>query len=160
MALGHLKIRTGNKKDLEQILNKRWAWNGQKKIQINYIKGIKEGRQEFLVIERGGRILGEIHIHWKNKDQNQANCKNRAYISTWRIDPDYRRQGLGRKLFQAAIDKIKGKGFTEATIGAYKHEPNIQKLYRRYGFTKKIKEKIDKTAAKNQSKYFLYLNKL
>ena len=49
-----MKIKTRTRKDLEQLLNKEWAWGGRKKIQADYIKGIQRRKQECLVIEEKG----------------------------------------------------------------------------------------------------------
>lgn len=157
-----MNIRKGKIKDFGK-LDQEWAWARdvwQRKVQKESIKNIQEGVQEFWVIEDGEEMLGEIHIYWnKRGNPNEANGENRAYLSTFRIHPEYRGQGLGTKLMQAVLRRIKDKGFKEVTIGAYAHEENIQKLYKKWGFTTFVKEEWEE-APEHKEKYFLYLQSL
>lgn len=154
-----IKIRKGQLKDLKELLNKNWAWNGSSEVQNKYITALKKGDKEFLIVENDGKVIGELWLFWDDEeDQEQANGKNRAYLSTLRIHPDYRRQGIGTKLINEAFELIKKKGYKEATIGAYKHETEIQNLYNKWGFTEKVKEKIDTDG--NGEEYILFLKKL
>jgi len=102
------QIRKGQIEDFKK-LDQEWAWGQaewQRKAQKDYIKGIEAGTQEFWVIENDKEILGELHLYWnKSSDPDEANGKDRAYLSAMRIHPDYRGKGLGTQLMQAAIDK-------------------------------------------------------
>lgn len=158
-----INIRLGKIGDFQK-LKQPWAWDfeneWQRNAQKDYIKGIQEGTQEFWVIEEGDQILGEFHVYWtKASDPEEADGKKRAYLSAFRIHPDYRGQGLGTKLMKRVIERIKAKGFTEVTIGAYKHEPEIQKLYQKWGFTELIKEAIEETTEGKPS-YLLFMKRL
>ncbi len=157
-----MNIRQGKIEDFEK-LNHEWAWNPEKewqqKAQKDYIKGIQAGRQEFLVIENEDQIIGEFHIYWKKNDTDEADGKKRAYLSAFRIHPEFRHQGFGKKLMTAVLERIKEKGFSEVTIGAYKHEPEIQKLYEKWGFTEFVKEAIEETTD-GKPTYLLFLKKL
>lgn len=76
-------IRQGKIEDFKQ-LDQDWAWgkdSWQRQAQIDFIQGIKEGLQEFLVVEDKGQVVGEIHIFWKKQDLDEADGKNRAYLS-------------------------------------------------------------------------------
>jgi len=157
-----LHIRKGNVQDFKK-LNHEWAWSPNKEwqqiVQNDYIKGIQKGSQEFWVIEKGDDIVGEFHIYWDKTDKDEANGINRAYLSAFRVHPDYRGQGLGTKLMQRVIERIKEKGFNEVTIGAYHHEPKIQALYKKWGFTEFVKACIEETT-EGKPKYLLFLKKL
>lgn len=69
------------------------------------------------------------------------------------------KRGSEPKLMQAVIERIKEKGFTEVTIGAYHHEPEIQELYKKWGFTEFVKEAIEETT-EGKSKFLLFLKQL
>ncbi len=155
------KIRKGKITDLRGLLKEEWAWGGAENSQKKYIKATKEMTREFLVVENNEGIpIGELWIFWDDEeDKEQANSKDRAYISTLRIHPDYRGRGIGTKLIHRAFDLIKQKGFKEITIGAYIHEPEIQNLYNKWGFTKKIKERVD-TSEGSEQPYILFLKNL
>ncbi len=156
------QIRQGRIEDFKK-LNHDWAWSPdsewQQKAQKACIKGIEAGTQEFWVIEDDDEILGEFHIYWDQKDKDEANGKNRAYLSAFRVHPDHRGQGLGTKLKDRVIERIKENGFTEVTIGAFKHDLEIQKLYERWGFTELIKEAIEEST-EGKPKFLLFLKKL
>lgn len=155
-----IKIRKGEIKDLAKLLKKKWAWGGAEKIQNDYIDEYKNGSREFLVVECGTEIIGELWIFWNDKrDQEHANGKNRAYLSTLRLHPDYRRQGIGTKLINKALKLIKKYDFNEVTIGAYKHEPEIQNLYNKWGFIESVKDGIEINNGVRRE-YILLLKKL
>lgn len=158
-----IQIRKGKIDDFQK-LNQDWAWSPnnewQQIAQKDYIKGIERSTQEFWVVEDGDKILGEFHIYWnKSSDPEEADGKTRAYLSALRIHPDYRGQGLGTKLMQRVIERIKEKEFTEVTIGAYKHEPEIQELYEKWGFTEFIKEAVEETT-EGKPTYLLFMKRL
>jgi GNAT superfamily N-acetyltransferase len=158
----HIKIRKGKIQDFKK-LNHEWAWSPnnewQQIAQKDYANGIQAGTQEFWVIEKGDDILGEFHIYWNMKDKDKANGVNRAYLSAFRVHPDYRGQGLGTKLMQRVIERIKERGFNEVTIGAYHHEPAIQDLYKKWGFGDLVKECIEETT-EGKPKFLLFMKKL
>lgn len=156
------EIRLGRIEDFEK-LNQNWAWvpdsEWQQKAQKDYIAGIEAGKQEFWVVEDRGEILGELHLYWNQKDKDEANGKNRAYLSALRIHPDHRNKGLGTQLMQRVLERIKEKGFNEVTIGAYHHEPEIQALYQKWGFTEFVKEAVEETT-EGQPRFLLFLKRL
>jgi len=153
-------IRKGTKSDVLKLLEKDWAWRGDKKTVKQYIQELEKGIKEVLVITEGEEPTGELWIFWNSEeDDDHANGKDRAHLSTFRIHPDHRGQGLGTKLIHHAFEIIKEKNFKEVTIGAYVDEPRTQKLYNRWGFTEQIKECID-TYNGNRSCYILLLKKL
>jgi GNAT superfamily N-acetyltransferase len=158
-----IQIRQGKIADFKK-LKQKWAWSPendwQQVAQKEYIKGIEEGTQEFWVIENGKEILGEFHVFWnKNSDPEQADGKSRAYLSAFRVHPDHRGKGLGTKLMERVIERIKEKAFNEVTIGAYKHDLEIQKLYEKWGFTEFVKEAVD-VFTEGKPSYLLFMKRL
>jgi ribosomal protein S18 acetylase RimI-like enzyme len=157
-----INIRLGKIEDLLQ-LNQDWAWGKEdwaRENQQKVIKDSKDGTHSFLVVEDNNKVIGELHIIWNQKeDQDEANGKDRAYLSTLRLHPNYREKGIGTKLMKAALKHIKEKGFIQATIGAYTHEQHIQTLYKKWGFTKQIKECTEKLG-ENETTYILLIQRL
>lgn len=152
-------IRKGHIKDLKELLHEDWAWGGNHELQNKYITALQEESREFLAVEDKDKIVGELWIFWDNEDKTEANGKERAYVSTLRLHPDYQRQGIGTKMIKKAFELIKESGYKEVTIGAYTHEPEIQELYKKWGFTKRIKESSEMSSGKDL-KYILFLKKL
>jgi GNAT superfamily N-acetyltransferase len=154
-----IQIRKGKISNLKKLLNEEWAWGGAKQIQDDYIAEIQKGNRMFLAVVANGQTIGELHIFWDNEDKDEANGKNRAYLSTMRLRPDFRRKGIGTKLVKRALKMIRSKGCTEVTIGAYTDEPEIQTLYNRWGFTEPIKESVEFIDGKKR-RYVLFLKYL
>ncbi len=49
---------------------------------------------------------------------------------------DYQGLGLGKKLFEFALDMATEKGFTYAWLGVWEHNLKAQRFYKNYGFEK------------------------
>ena len=156
-----INIRQGKTEDFK-LLNQPWAWGEEqweRKAQKATIEGIEKNEQEFLVVEKDNELIGELHIHWIKNDTDEANGKTRAYLGALRLHPNHRKQGIGTKLMQHALNHIRTKGFKEATIGAYKHEPHIQELYKKWGFTEFIKEATEEQGD-HKAEYILLMQRL
>jgi ribosomal protein S18 acetylase RimI-like enzyme len=155
-----MNIRVGVIEDFEK-LNQEWAWSDaewQREAQKKTIKSINEGTQEFWVIEDDNQIIGELHISWVKEDEDQANGINRAYLFALRIHPKLRGQGLGTKLMNRVLQRIKENAFNEVTIGAYKDEDHLKKMYNKWGFTQFIKD-VEETTSEYSKIYELFLQK-
>ncbi len=155
------KIRQGTTADFKK-LNQDLAWGNEpwaRKGQREYIKGIQAQKQELWVIEKGEELIGEIHIHWNQDNSEEADGKNRAYLSALRLHPNHRGQGIGTKLIERIFKRIKAKDYNEVTIAAYHHEPQIQELYKKWGFTEFVKDGVEETTGGKIS-YMLLLKKL
>lgn len=156
-----MTIRQRHLKDFSR-LNQDWAWDQadwQRGAQQRAMQAIQEGRQEFWVVESGDELIGELHIAWEKADHDEANGKNRAYLFALRIHPDHQRQGLGTQLMERALQSIRQKGYTEATIGAYADEPHLRHLYQKWGFTQFVKEVLESNEVYSKV-YELFLQEL
>jgi ribosomal protein S18 acetylase RimI-like enzyme len=64
-------------------------------------EAIEEGRTELLVADRDGEIVGFAHATWNASE-------GAAYILRLYIDPDHRKQGLGRELLERTCQRLAG----------------------------------------------------
>ncbi|MCK4552696.1 GNAT family N-acetyltransferase [Candidatus Pacearchaeota archaeon] len=151
-----MKIRKGEIKDFKKL---SWGWPNSKKLLKKYIKGIKEKKQDFLVVEEGKLLIGEIHFFWENEDKQKADTKKRVYLCAFRIHKKFQGRGIGTKLINDAFEYIKKKGFNEVTIGSYKEEKRTQRYYKKLGFNKKVKIDLD-NSGKIPKEFILFLKKL
>jgi GNAT superfamily N-acetyltransferase len=154
-----IQIRHGKISNLQKLLHEDWAWSGMKDMQDAYIEEIQEGNREFLAVVSNNKTVGELHIFWESADRQEADGKKRAYLSTMRLHPDFRRKGIGTKLVKRALKMIKANDFNEVTIGAYTNEPEIQQLYNKWGFTELVKESTEVMEGKKRT-YILLLKHL
>lgn len=159
-------IRIGSIDELKSL----WG-NSNSPTQSYFVQGIEKGNIEFWTIENetDNSLIGELYIFWDSEDKDEANGKDRAYLSAFRIKKEFRGHGLGKKLMQRVLQRIIEKGFSEATIGA--DNDNTEKLtsmYKSWGFSKLIKLQnfdyhyidTNNNPTYYEVPYALYLNKL
>lgn len=131
-------IRPGNINELRIL----WG-NRNLSTQEEFMKGMLNGTQEFWVVEEetSNTLIGELHILWDSKDQDEANGINRAYLCAFRIKKDYQGLGFGAALMKTVLHRIIDEGFTEVTIGVEENAAKLIKMYNEWGFTRYIKTK-------------------
>ena len=105
-----------------------------------FAKNISSGNAEFWTLNDNDQIIGELYIFWELSDKDFADGKNRAYLCAFRIKSEYRGKGHGSFLLKEVLEYIREKGVQTVTIGVDETEEHNIRLYRRFGFTKKIKD--------------------
>ena len=106
-----------------------------------FYRSISSGNAVFWTIERHGELIGELYV-FKNieADPDFADGITTAYLCAFRVREDCRGQGLGTRLIETVLTDLKAGGFRRATIGVGPDEERNVKLYRRLGFTTKVKD--------------------
>lgn len=105
-----------------------------------YYRNITSGNAVFWTLDKDGELIGELYVFLNLEDKDFADGESTAYLCAFRVKKEYRGQGLGSSLMNAALKELKEIGFHTATIGVGSDKPlNIQ-LYRRFGFNKKVKD--------------------
>jgi aminoglycoside 6'-N-acetyltransferase I len=87
-----------------------------------------------LVADRGdGNLAGFVEIGSRNYAEG---CESTpvAYIEGWYVDPDVRREGLGRRLVQAAEAWAISRGFTEMASDTELHNDVSLKAHTALGY--------------------------
>lgn len=105
-----------------------------------FYDNISSGNAIFWTVEREGELIGELYVFLDLEDKDFANGKDRAYLCAFRVKKEYRGQELGTDMAKAALKELKASGFRFATIGVGPDEDRNIRLYRRLGFTEKIKD--------------------
>jgi len=105
-----------------------------------FYQNITSGNAVFWALDHDGELIGELYVFLDLEDNDFADGTSRAYLCAFRVNSDYRGQGLGSSLLEKAVAELKESGFRSATIGVAKDEAQNIKLYRRMGFTEKVKE--------------------
>jgi len=77
------------------------------------------------VAEANGRIVGMIVI-WLLIDE--------AHIATIATHPDFRRQGIARKLLEHALKYLMGEGAKSSFLEVRESNVAAQEMYRQFGF--------------------------
>ncbi len=133
-----MKIGIANEKDLLDL------WGETEKSMNSttrfFYDNIKSGNAEFWTWKNNNQIVGEIYIFKKLSDNEFADGLHTAYLCAFRIKKELQGQGYGTKLLTLVLEHIKNLGFKTATIGVEETEADNIRLYKRLGFTEKIKD--------------------
>ena len=105
-----------------------------------FAQNISSQNAEFWTLNDNGQIIGELYIFWELSDKDFADGKNRAYLCAFRIKSEYRGKGHGSFLLKEVLEYIREKGVHTVTIGVDETEEHNIRLYRRFGFSTKIKD--------------------
>ena len=105
-----------------------------------FYDNISGGNAVFWAADSGGELIGELYAFLELEDKAFADGESVAYLCAFRVKCEYRGQGHGGMLMAAALADLKERGFCRATIGVAYDEPRNISLYRRMGFTRKIRD--------------------
>ena len=87
----------------------------------------KPGFSFFQVMELNGKIIGYAG-YWK--------IRNEAHLVDLAVHPDWRRRGLGSRLFRYITDQIKSKGMDLVTLEVRETNLVAQRFYEKFDFQK------------------------
>ncbi len=91
-----------------------------------YLSELSNRMATYLVLLFHSKVVGYIGL-WTLLDE--------AHITTFAIHPNFRRHGLGKKLFQYALDFSHNQGCREILLEVRVSNIVAQNLYRTFGFT-------------------------
>ncbi|MBM4408056.1 MAG: ribosomal-protein-alanine N-acetyltransferase [Chloroflexi bacterium] len=80
---------------------------------------------QYVVARVDGRVVGYAGM-WLMVDE--------AHITTFAVDPDWRRQGVGERLLVALLDLAGARAAREATLEVRLSNLPARRLYEKYGF--------------------------
>lgn len=105
-----------------------------------FCEHIQSGNAAFWAYEKDGTLFGECYVFKNLEDKDFADGSTRAYLCAFRIAEPLRRQGYGTRLISHVMEAVKAEGFQAVTIGVDPREAANMRLYRRLGFTEKVKD--------------------
>ena len=139
-----IKIEKVRKKDLEKLIKvyeeaykdlKDYAEEGYENI-LKYLNWLyKQDKEGFFVAKLNDEIIGFICA-----DKNWT--KDRGEIHEFVVSPKYQGLGIGKKLFETALNYLRKSG--KKCVGLWVGEKNekAKSFYKKYGFEYKGKIKI------------------
>jgi len=130
-----LKLKLDSKEE-ERKLNKELEPVAKvKKHYAEYLNNdLKSAYRKLLVATDKSDIVGVILVKLF-RSLKVAGYKKRGYLSNLYVVPEYRKQGVGRKLTAKAISWLKSVGADEATLEIYENNLAARMLYEKLGFT-------------------------
>jgi len=86
-----------------------------------------------MVVENdAGEIVGTFHLTFIQYLTHQGSI--RAQIESVRVREDHRGKGIGKKMFQWAINRAKEKGANLVQLTSDKKRPDAIRFYEKLGF--------------------------
>ncbi len=118
--------------------NNIWDMKRLSKLADKFLSELKCGNRITYVCKDGDEFIGEISLVKEMNDSDYTIPEQRVYVSHLIVKPEYRRQGIGKKLVEFVTDKAKGFGYKEMSIGVDLDNFPALKLYTDCGFNKVV----------------------
>lgn len=115
-----------------------WNMKKQKELADKFYGELLSGNRITYICKDGEESIGEISLVKEMNDTDYTIPNQRVYVSHLIVKPEYRRQGIGKKLVEFITDKAKGIGYSEMSIGVDLDNYPALKLYVDCGFNKVI----------------------
>lgn len=128
-----MQIRIMTMEDYDKVYA---LWKGTPGMGLRSLDDSPAGIGKFLgrnpsscfVAEEGMRLAGAILCGHDGR---------RGYIYHAAVHPDFRRQGIGRALVQAALDALKTEGILKAALVVFETNENGNRFWESAGFSKR-----------------------
>ncbi|SEL31657.1 GNAT family N-acetyltransferase [Haloferax larsenii] len=88
---------------------------------------LHKSQAQILVAERGETVVGFAHTTWNYTERE-------GYILRIYVDPDHRREGIGRALLQAALSDLDEKGIDQINAMVLVANEPGNDFYEQFGF--------------------------
>ena len=122
-------------------------------------RSIKNGIVDIFALFDDGKLIGELHVKYDNKDKDFAEKGKRAYLFAFRIHKEYQGKGLGSYLLKTVIDELNANGYHELTVGVEDDNIRARYMYEKYGFINPI-ARIKENYQGDSYEYDLLLKKI
>jgi GNAT superfamily N-acetyltransferase len=93
-----------------------------------------------LLAEEGGELLG-FTACGENRDPDGS--RTVGEVRTFFVAPGSWRRGVGRALMAAALDDLRERGYTEATVWSFAGNARANAFYEAHGFTRDGTERFE-----------------
>ena len=96
---------------------------------------LEDPASETYFIMHEEEIAGFLKVNWGNA-QTERELENAFEIQRLYVLQTYQGFGLGKQLFEFALEHAEKNGFSWAWLGVWEHNTKAQVFYYRYGFEK------------------------
>ena len=125
---------------------------------ISNEKKIENGDIDIFGVFEGSLLIGELRVMYNHGNSNYTIKNKRVYLYALRVHEIFQGHGLGKFLLENVIDILKGKGYTEFTIGVEDDNEIAKKLYFQMGFNELVMHAEEEYQG-DRYEYDLYLKK-
>ncbi len=129
-----IAIRKMQKSDLPAL-----EWDGEyiryREVYLLEFERSQIGSSVLWVADKpGAGVIGQLFVQLNAERQELANGQTRAYMYAFRIQPHYRKAGLGTRMIQVMEDDLLRRGFSWVTLNVGKINYSARRLYSRLGY--------------------------
>jgi ribosomal protein S18 acetylase RimI-like enzyme len=129
-----LHIRPLRESDLPAL-----EWNGEfshfRRLYAEAYKRHKRGLSVLWVAELTGKgIIGQVFIQLTCDRPELANGNDRAYLYSFRVQPEYRSSGVGTRMMETVEEDLRERGYRFVTLNVARDNERAQQLYIRRGY--------------------------
>ena len=97
---------------------------------------VLESQKEIgLLYQQDGRYVGYMHLSVRTDYVNGTNASPVAFIEAIYVAPDYRKQGIGRKFVEYAVEYARQKGFKQLASDCLIDNSSSEYFHKSCGFT-------------------------
>ena len=140
--------------DFEKCAN-IWKMDSDRELAQKFLKELKSGNRITYIYKKDGMFVGEVSLVFDEGDSDYTVKNQRIYVSRLVVKKSLRRNGIGRKLMEYAIELAKNMDYKEMSIGVDLDNFPALKLYADLGF-----DKIIYVGEDNHGKYVKLIKEL
>jgi len=124
-------LELGDLKDLE--------WEGEYKhfrliYQNTYHRCLEGKALSWVSVHASKGLVGQVFMQLECDRLELADGKNRAYMFSFRVKPEYRNLGLGSQMLELLEGEIGSRGFKIITLNVARENSGALRLYGRRGY--------------------------
>lgn len=127
-------IRQANRDDLVNL-----EWNGEythfRRLYADTYMMVEQGKAIIWIAERDGSgLIGQCFVSLKGSRPELADGSLRAYIYGFRVQQQFRNQGIGTQIMHIIEEDLKTRGFRQVTLNVGQENPDARRFYDRLGY--------------------------
>jgi ribosomal protein S18 acetylase RimI-like enzyme len=127
-------IRLAEKDDLVGL-----EWNGEythfRRLYADTYMMVEQGKAVIWIAEiDGSGLIGQCFVSLKGNRPELADGIIRAYIYGFRVQAQFRNQGIGTRIMYTIEDDLRTRGFRQVTLNVGKDNHDARRFYDRMGY--------------------------
>src|SRR4030042_1594215 len=126
-------IRQAEKDELVEL-----EWKGEythfRRLYADTYMMVEQGKAVIWIAETDGSgLIGQCFVSLKGNRPELADGIMRAYIYGFRVQPQYRNQGIGTGIMRTVEDDLRGRRFRQVTLNVGQDNHDARRFYDRLG---------------------------
>ena len=130
-----LNIRCAGEYDLAAL-----EWEGEyvhfRRLFADTYKQSQTGKAKiWIAVIPEDHLIGQLFVSYYGARPELSDGVTRAYIYGFRVKPEFRNRGVGRKMMHTAEEDLWQAGFHIATLNVAQDNPAARRFYERIGYS-------------------------